>query len=300
MCPAMKSSISRWRRVSGIVAPEWKPKRNLPEYCPNASVPRTTLEAILAVTRARVAALHGSAAALERLAAAAPAARPFPGPLGGTVGVIAEVKRRSPSRGSIRDDLDPVAHARAYVRGGAVAVSVLTEGAHFGGSLDDLAAVAGAVQVPVLRKDFILDELQLLEARAAGASAVLLIVRALPADRLAALARAARRQGLATLVEVHGDAELATALAAEPTAIGVNARDLATFAVDLRMAERVLAQVPPGLPAVAESGIEARSDVERLAAAGADLVLVGTSVTRTADPAAAVGALCGVRRRARG
>ena len=263
-------------------------------------MPRTTLDAILAVTRTRVAALQGSARELERRAAAAPPARPFPGALGTTVGVVAEVKRRSPSQGAIRADLDPVAHARAYVRGGAVAVSVLTDEAHFGGSLDDLAAVAGAVPVPVLRKDFILDELQLLEARAAGASAVLLIVRALPPDRLAALARAARRQGLATLVEVHGDAELAPALAAEPTAIGVNARDLATFAVDLQMAERVLAQVPPGLPAVAESGIEGRSDVERLAAAGADLVLVGTSVARTTDPAGAVGALCGVRRRRRG
>src|SRR6266536_1306397 len=140
MWPAMKSRISRWRRVRGIVAPEKKPNRNLPEYRPNASMAKPTLEAILAVTRARVAALQGSAADLERRAGAAPAPRPFPAlPLGRTVGVVAEVKRRSPSQGAIRADLDPVAHARAYARGGAVAVSVLTDQAHFGGSLDDLA-----------------------------------------------------------------------------------------------------------------------------------------------------------------
>ncbi len=261
---------------------------------------KPTLEAILAVTRARVAALQGSAADLERRAGAAPAPRPFPAlPLGRTVGVVAEVKRRSPSQGAIRADLDPVAHARAYARGGAVAVSVLTDQAHFGGSLDDLAAVAAAVPVPVLRKDFILDELQLLEARAAGASAVLLIVRALEGARLVALARAARQQGLATLIEVHGEAELEPALAAAPTAIGVNARDLTTFAVDLKAAERVLARVPPEVPAVAESGVEERRDVERLSAAGADLVLVGTSVTRSADPEAAVRALVGVKRHPR-
>jgi indole-3-glycerol phosphate synthase len=263
-------------------------------------MPKPTLEAILAVTRDRVAALQGSAADLERRAAAAPAPRPFPGlPLAPTVGVIAEVKRRSPSKGAIRADLDPVAHARAYVRGGAVAVSVLTDEAHFGGSLDDLAAVAAAVPVPVLRKDFIVDELQLLEARAAGASAVLLIVRALAGARLVALARAARQQGLATLVEVHGEAELEAALAAAPTAIGVNARDLSTFAVDLKAAECVLARVPPELPAVAESGVEARRDVERLAAAGADLVLVGTSVARSSEPEAAVHVLVGVKRNPR-
>src|SRR5205814_5443781 len=133
----------------------------------------TSLNGILAVTRSRVAALEGRAKQLERAAAAVPAPRPFPQP-GPTVGVIAEVKRRSPSQGAIREDLDPVAHADAYERGGAVAVSVLTDAMHFGGSLDDLARVAAAMpaSVPVLRKDFILDELQIMEARAAGASAV--------------------------------------------------------------------------------------------------------------------------------
>ena len=143
-------------------------------------MPQTTLEEILIVTRARVAALQGCAGDLARRAAAAPQPRPFlAAPPGLTVGIVAEVKRRSPSQGPIHLDLDPATHARAYVRGGAVAVSVLTDEAHFGGSLDDLERVAVAVPVPVLRKDFILDELQILEARGAGASAVLLIVRAL-------------------------------------------------------------------------------------------------------------------------
>ena len=255
------------------------------------------LQAILQTTRERVAALRSRTRELERQAADAPAPRPFHRATSGSdVGVIAEVKRRSPSAGAIREDLDPVEHARAYARGGAVAISVLKDEAHFGGSLDDLARVAAAVAVPVLRKDFILDEVQLYEARAAGASAILLIARALTPARVRALAAAARAQGLGVLVEVHTDAELAVAVAAEPTAVGVNSRDLATFAVDLARAERLVAHVPAGLPAIAESGIATRADVERMAAAGADLVLVGTSVARTADPGAAVRELTGVRR----
>src|SRR2546422_6765071 len=190
-----------------------------------------TLDAILAVTRKRVEALKQRAGELERAAQKGPPIRPFPGAPAPTVGVIAEVKRRSPSQGAIREDLDPVAHARAYVRGGAVAVSVLTDEVHFGGSIDDLRSVAAAVPAPVLRKDFVLDELQLYEARAAGASAVLLIVRALTSDGLRVLARAARDQGLGVLVEVHSVSELELALGVDPTAVGVNSRDLATFAV---------------------------------------------------------------------
>src|SRR5438094_860202 len=154
----------------------------------------TRLDAMLSATRDRIAALKPHARELARRAAAAPAPPPFARALrsgDATVGVIAEVKRRSPSTGAIRVDLDPVRHALAYQRGGAVAISVLTDAPHFGGSLDDLECVAQAVSVPVLRKDFILDELQLLEARAAGASGVLLIARALPPDRLGALARTA-------------------------------------------------------------------------------------------------------------
>src|SRR5438094_2681655 len=257
-------------------------------------MPGTSLDAILTATRSRVAALKPRARDLERQAAASPPPRQFARALAGSaVGVIAEVKRRSPSAGPIREDLDPARHARAYERGGAVAISVLTDEVHFGGSLEDLARVAQAVTVPVLCKDFILDELQLLEARAAGGSGVLLIVRALAPEQLRALARAARDQDLGVLVEVHTEQELEQALGAEPTALGVNSRDLATFTVDLALAERLLARVPPGVPAVAESGIETRADVARLAQAGADLVLVGTSVSRTDDPAAAVRALVG-------
>jgi indole-3-glycerol phosphate synthase len=264
-------------------------------------MPKPSLEAILDVTRRRVAALQGGAAGLARRAAAAPPPRPFLAmPLAATVGVIAEIKRRSPSQGPIRPDLDPVAYALAYARGGAVAVSVLTDEAHFGGSLDDLSQVVAAVNLPALRKDFIIDETQVLEARAAGASAILLIVRVLTPERLDALAQAASKQGLATLVEVHTAAELGRALAVGPAAIGVNARDLSTFDVDLEGAEAILGQVPPGIPAVAESGIEGRGDVERLAAAGADLVLVGTSLARRGDPEVAVRGLVGVRRVGRG
>jgi indole-3-glycerol phosphate synthase len=256
---------------------------------------RPTLDAILAVTRARVATLQKSAEELERRAAIAPPGRLFAEPTR-EVGLIAEVKRRSPSQGAIRIDLDPVEHARAYVQGGAVAVSVLTDEAHFGGSLQDLERVAAAVQVPVLRKDFILDELQIMEARAAGASAVLLIVRALQPEQLRALAQAARRWRLQTLVEIHALDELEPALATTPGAVGVNARDLATFAVDLRQAEAVIKRVPREVAVVAESGVETRADVERLAAAGADFVLVGTSVARHRQPETAVRALAGVKR----
>jgi indole-3-glycerol phosphate synthase len=264
-------------------------------------MPRATVEEILKVTRTRVAALQACFSDLARRAAAAPAPRPFLGlPLSPTIGVVAEIKRRSPSQGAIRPDLDPVAHGRAYARGGAVAISVLTDEAHFGGSLDDLAQVATAVALPVLRKDFIIDETQILEARAAGASAILLIVRILTPDRLNALAAAAAGQGLGTLVEVHTAAELETALAAGPTAVGVNARDLSTFTVDLRGAEAIVARVPAEIPVVAESGIEGRGDVERLAAAGADFVLVGTSLARRSDPEMAVRALTGAGRVRRG
>jgi len=283
------------------MSPEEKPKQKIPENRPNASMPDTRLDAILTATRDRVAGLRAQARELERRAAAAPAPRPFAPALAGRhVGVIAEVKRRSPSLGAIREDLDPVTHAQAYAQGGAVAISVLTDELHFGGSLEDLARVAGAVSVPVLRKDFILDELQLYEARAGGASAVLLIVRALTAEGLRALRRAARDQGLGVLVEVHSAGELELALGVEPTAVGVNSRDLATFAVDLGQAERLVALVPHGVPVIAESGITTRADVERMAAAGADLVLVGTSVAGNADPERAVRELTGVRRQRRG
>src|SRR5437763_1395159 len=249
------------------MSPEGKPKPNLPENRPNASVPQTKLDAILSATRDRGASLRSRARELDRRARATPDPRLFaPALAGREVGVIAEVKRRSPSAGAIREDLDPVAHARAYVRGGAVSISVLTDELHFGGSLDDLAQVASAVPVPVLRKDFILDELQLYEARAAGASAVLLIVRALTSDGLRVLARAARDQGLGVLVEVHSVSELEPALGVDPTAVGVNSRDLATSDLDLGRAERLVGLVPGGVAVIADGGTATRADADRGAA----------------------------------
>jgi len=261
---------------------------------------RGSLDSILSFTRERVASLRPRARELERAAAAAASPLPFERGLHGTsIGVIAEIKRRSPSAGDIRKDLDPVTLGKAYVAGGAVALSVLTEGRHFGGSLEDLHRVTRAVAVPALLKDFVLDELQLLEARAAGASAVLLIARILEPARLVALSREARRMALGVLVEVHSPLELGQALAAEPTAVGVNSRDLDSFTVDLGLLETLLPRVPRDVPAVAESGIETLADVRRVAAAGADMVLVGTSVARATDPTAAVRALTGVPRQGR-
>jgi indole-3-glycerol phosphate synthase len=262
---------------------------------------RSSLDAILAVTRERVEALKESAAELARAAETAPPIRPFPAAPAPTVGVIAEVKRRSPSQGAIREDLDPVRHARAYVRGGAVAVSVLTDEAHFGGSIDDLRNVAAAVSAPVLRKDFVINEVQVHEARAAGASAVLLIARIVNARQLEGLAKIVRSCDMTPLIEVHDETELDAALAAGMKwfALGINARDLDTFRVDLRAAEALIRRIPAGVPVVAESGIESRADVERYATAGADFVLVGTSVAKQSDPEKAVRALVGVKREAR-
>lgn len=261
---------------------------------------KPSIDGILARARARVQALRGRARELERRAGAAPAPAALgAGLLGGAVGVIAEVKRRSPSAGVIRDDLDPVAYATAYQAGGAVAVSVLTEEAHFGGSLEDLERVSRAVTVPVLRKDFIIDELQLLEARGAGASLVLLIVRALTDAELARLTRAAAGLGLTALVEAHDRGELDRALVVAPPAVGINNRDLGTFVTDPRVAEELIPGVPRGVLAVAESGIAGRDAVERAAGVGADLVLVGEALARSGDPEGTVRALAGVARRSR-
>lgn len=252
---------------------------------------------MLDVTRRHAAALRNRRGQLERAAREAPAPTPWvPALAGDQVAVIAEVKRRSPSTGAIADRLRPDEHARAYVRGGARAVSVLTEGPHFGGSLADLEAVRRAVAAPLLRKDFILVPEQVLESRAHGASAVLMIVRALQPAQLRELSQLAAGLGMARLVEVHGPAELDLALAVEPECIGVNCRDLDTFALDRDGALALLACIPAGPLAVAESGIASREHVEEAAAHGADAVLIGTAVAAAADPQAAVRALVGVRR----
>ena len=215
---------------------------------------------------------------------------------GPTVAVIAEIKRKSPSAGALWEG-DVAALAAKLEGSGASALSVLTEEAHFGGSLEDLSRVAAAVRVPVLRKDFILDPVQVYEARAHGAAAVLLIARILEAGRLAELAALAHELGLATLVEVHRAAELKTALAAEPTAVGANARDLDTLAMDPGLVDRLIGAIPADRIAVAESGLRARSDIETVAGRVADAVLVGAAIAGAADPAATLRGLAGVTRR---
>jgi indole-3-glycerol phosphate synthase len=257
------------------------------------------LASILAETRTRVAHLEGKGAELAKRARQAPPGPSFLPKLTATVAVIAEVKRRSPSQGTIRADLDAVRCARSYEQGGAAAISVLTEERHFGGSLGDLQRVAAAVSVPVLRKDFIIHEAQIHEARIAGASAVLLIARILEASQLRDLADAIRESRMTPLIEVHDAGELDAALSAQPGVLGVNARDLDTLTMNPGRAEEIMRQVPANVTLVAESGVQSRADVERLAACGADAVLVGTSVARQDDPEQAVRALTGVRRQPR-
>ena len=260
----------------------------------------TTLTQILEKTRAGLGALRARTAELERAAAGAPVPPSFRGAFApDRLALVAEVKRRSPSAGAIREDLDPADRAAGYARHGAAAVSVLTDGPFFGGSIGDLEAVVERVAVPVLRKDFILEETQILEARAAGAAAVLLIVRALPGGRLRELLRFTADAGLDALVEVHTAPELDSALAAGARIVGVNSRDLDTFRIDVAAAWSLLASVPADRVAVAESGMATAADVERAAAAGADGVLIGTALSAAADPAAQVAAFTGVRRRGR-
>ncbi len=216
------------------------------------------------------------------------------------VAVIAELKRSSPSKGTLDASLDAAGRAAAYAAGGAAALSVLTEPSRFGGSLSDLRDARGAVSVPLLRKDFVTDEVQLLEARAFGASAVLLIARALEPDLLRRLAAAAVTLGLTPLIEIRDEAELQRALAAPTAVIGVNNRDLETLHIDAAVGARMIPQVPAGRIAVYESGIADVAGVRTAAALGADAVLVGSVLSTAADPVAAVRALAAVPRRARG
>jgi indole-3-glycerol phosphate synthase len=251
------------------------------------------LAAIVAASMRRATAARGRrpAAQVERLAAAArPDASGFEARLRRPDGlnVIAECKRRSPSKGILRADYDPVSIARAYERAGAAAVSVLTEPTFFDGSLDDLARVCEAVTIPVLRKDFIVDEYQLLEARAAGASAVLLIVAALGGRSLVRLLGAATSLGLATLVEVHELAELDGALEAGARIIGVNARNLRTLEVSADAVLALADALPDGVVAVAESGIRSAGDLVTLRSAGYDAFLVGERLVTCDNPGAAL------------
>jgi indole-3-glycerol phosphate synthase len=231
------------------------------------------------------------ARALEALAA-----RPFAEALRSGhdgLAVIAEVKRRSPSKGALAEDLDPASVARAYAAGGAACLSVLTDEAYFAGSPADLAAARSAVGLPVLRKDFTVSPADVCDARLMGADAVLLVVAALCDDELASLHQLAIHLGLDALVEVHDEAELERALTLDPRLVGVNQRDLATFALDPTRALRLAPRIPPRVVAVAESGIRGPEDARRLAGAGYDAVLVGESVVTSVDPSGAVRALRG-------
>lgn len=235
---------------------------------------------------------------LRARAADAPPAHPLaPALRGECLRVIAEVKRASPSKGPIAPHLDAADQARAYVTGGAAAISVLTEPSRFGGALADLAAVSQAVAVPAIRKDFLVHPVQLWEARAAGASAALLIVRALAPDELPRLMDTAAEAGLATLVEVRDLGELDRALAVNATVIGVNNRNLETLVIDPDTAPGLIPCIPDGCVAVAESGMRTPADVTPSALAGADAILVGSAISAAADPAAEVAALAGVPRR---
>ncbi|MEX1186929.1 MAG: indole-3-glycerol-phosphate synthase [Gemmatimonadaceae bacterium] len=252
---------------------------------------------MLELTGARVGQLLPKRRELERAAVDTPAAPALLDVLGGdSVSIIAEVKRRSPSRGDLDPTLRAGERAAAYVRGGAAAISVLTEPSRFGGSPNDLREVVEATGVPVLRKDFIVQEVQILETRALGASAVLLIARALPPAALDALVRVAREYGIEPLVEVRSRAELERAVDSGATLIGVNARDLETLVIDEAVPLELLRRVPRQATAVAESGIRDRASVEALARAGADAVLVGSALSVAEDPEQAVRDLSGVPR----
>ncbi len=255
----------------------------------------TILDQILADTRALVGerrAVTPAAALMRRSAFHAPTlslARALRRPDGPAV--IAECKRASPSEGVIRREYHPADVARAYKNAAAAAISVLTEPTHFKGSLEHLAEVRQAVDLPVIRKDFVVDEYQLVEARAYGADAVLLIAAALDPAALADLLGAARQLGLGVLVEVHEPAELDALDLDLVDVLGVNNRDLRTFDVDLGRAERVFPTLPERIVRVAESGIRTAADAARLRRAGADAFLVGTHLMRQPDPGRALATL---------
>lgn len=257
----------------------------------------TVLDKIIADTRTAIAARRSQTddAGLEAQLGARPEGRPFAEALvGDGVSVIAEHKRRSPSAGPIREGASLAAIITAYENGGAAALSIITEEAHFGGSLDDLRAVRAAVDVPVLRKDFIVTPYQLVEARAAGADLALLIVAALDDEELTRLFHEAGELGLTTLVEVHDEQETERAVALGAELIGVNARNLKTLEVDTDTFGRLAPRVPDDRVLVAESGITGPTDVERFVAEGARVVLVGEALVRDGAPREAVAAMTGI------
>lgn len=278
--------------------------RTLPEAQATSSIwipPIGPLGELTALSEVAVRLGRDSLRELEKAAAASALPPSFSAALrGADVRVIAELKRRSPSKGDINLAMDLGVRAVDYTGGGAVALSVLTEPTRFGGSLQDLETVRRVVNVPLLRKDFIVDVLQLLQARAAGASAVLLIARALHPDRFLALAAEAQALALDVLLEVRSEEELERALGVPHAVIGINNRNLETLAIDDAVSEHLLPRIPRDRLAVYESGITDRTGVERAAALGANAVLVGSALSASSNPMAAVAALTGVTRDDRG
>jgi len=259
---------------------------------------QTVLDRIVADKREELAAAKVAVPPAEMRARVneAPAVRPFlPALQRPSIGVIAEVKQASPSRGLLRAGFDAVWLARRYAEGGACAISVLTDDRHFQGSLEHLAAIRLALPAgpPLLRKDFLFDEYQLHEARAHGADAVLLITAILEQPLLAELIAVVKALGMTALVEVHDEAEMRRALKASPPLIGINNRDLRTFDVDLAITERLRPLAPPQLPVIAESGIFTREDLRRLQACGVNAALIGEALVTAPDPAAKLRELLG-------
>jgi indole-3-glycerol phosphate synthase len=255
----------------------------------------TYLDRILAAHRTTAAADRRSIGSLVDRAVAEPPTRPFGAVLRstGSLSVIAEIKRRSPSKGALNVDLDPAAIARTYAEGGAAALSVLTDDEFFGGSPDDLQAARAAVDLPVLRKDFTVSAHDVADARLMGADCVLLIAAALDPVELKELHALAVGIGLAVLVEIHDEHELAVALDVGASIVGVNQRDLITFAVDHERALRMAGLIPHDVVRVAESGVRDAADAGALAAAGYDAVLVGETLVTATDPAATIRTLKG-------
>jgi indole-3-glycerol phosphate synthase len=266
--------------------------------------PMSVLDEILAAKRDEVTLLHqpGTRDVVRRAALDAPPTRDFAGALRRRsrderrLGIIAEIKRRSPSKGELAPDLDAATTASTYAAGGASCLSVLTDGPFFGGSVADLQVARDAApDTPVLRKDFIIDADQVYETRGIGADAILLIVAALRDNRLLRdLHELATELGLAVLVEVHDEPELDRALALDPGIVGINARDLGSFDEDLSVGERLVKRLPAAVIAVAESAIRSVDDARRMADAGFDAVLVGEALVRADDAAALVRCLAEV------
>jgi indole-3-glycerol phosphate synthase len=247
----------------------------------------TILDRIVAAKRADLAALDASS--IERNARAAPPPRDFVGALRGRQpAVIAEVKRASPSRGVLREDFDPVAIAKSYERGGAACLSVLTDRQFFQGSGEDLVAARATCALPVLRKDFVIDPLQVVESRALGADAILLIAACLEDAAMRELEAAALDLGMAVLVEVHDAPELSRALKLRTPLLGINNRDLRTFETRLETTLDLLPRIPPGRLVITESGILSRAHVERMRGAGVQAFLVGEAFMRAPDPGGAL------------